>query len=216
LRVAVAHPAYRRTREGALDGRRGAGSAALLRLRRGGRYSLPPLRDGAALRPGGPPVPGAERVLAAWAYEGGARTLVLELKLEGARVAATALVDAMRDAVARSGIAAEVVTWVPGRASDIRRRGFDHAEVLARGLAAAVGLPAVQLLHRAAAARDQASLSRRERRRNLVGVFRSRECDRHVLLVDDLLTTGATAGACVSALRAGGARSVEVVVACRA
>ncbi|HYN36844.1 MAG TPA: phosphoribosyltransferase family protein [Actinomycetota bacterium] len=133
------------------------------------------------------------------------------------RSAAIPLVDAMATAVWRSGLAGSVLTWVPGRPAEERRRGFDHAHLLAQGLGRRLGLPVVPLLERTGSDRDQVGLSAEERRQNLVGAFRARsESLASVVLVDDVLTTGATASSCARALQAAGASSVEVVVACSA
>jgi predicted amidophosphoribosyltransferase len=165
---------------------------------------------------GGPLGAPARRIMAPWAYEGAARGLVLGLKLGGSRPCGEALAAEMCRALRRAGVAADLVTWVPARRRDVRRRGFDHAEVLARAVAPALGLPARGLLVRVEDRRDQASLTRDQRRRNLLGAFRALPCGGSVLLVDDLVTTGATAAACSEALLAAGAASVEVLVACRA
>jgi predicted amidophosphoribosyltransferase len=141
---------------------------------------------------------------------------VLGLKLDARRPFAEPLVAAMVDEVRRRGLDAGVVTWVPGRRRDIRRRGFDHAEVLARGLARRLGLGARSTLRRVDARPDQTTLSGAARRRNLRGAFAARPCPQTVALVDDLVTTGATASACAAALRRAGAPSVEVIAACRA
>jgi predicted amidophosphoribosyltransferase len=166
--------------------------------------------------PPGAVAPPARVVVAPWAYEGAARALVLDLKLRGNRAAAQPLAEAMSRAARRAGLAPEIVAWVPARRRDQRRRGLDHAHVLAALVAPGFGCALRPLLGRAAAGRDQASLSRAQRRRNLVGAFWSRRCRGRVLLVDDLVTTGATAGACAEALVAAGASSVDVLAACRA
>ncbi len=158
-----------------------------------------------------------DRVLAPWSYEDAPRDLVLALKLRGRRDAARPLIDAMAQTVYSTGLQAGVLTWVPGRAGDKRRRGFDHAEVLARGLASRIGLPVVPLLRRVADPPDQTTLSREERRSNLAGTFEgTTPKDGRVAIVDDLVTTGATLTACAVALRATGATGVEAIVACRA
>lgn len=167
-------------------------------------------------RPDSSEVYGLERVLAAFDYSGPARRLILDLKLTGLRSCAIPLAAGLVGEVMRRGLAADLVTWVPGRRADIRRRGFDHAAVIARSFAADVGLPAGTLIRRVRAARDQAGLTRLERFANLRGAFASRPCRGRIALVDDLLTTGATARACAAALQDAGASGVEVVVAARA
>jgi predicted amidophosphoribosyltransferase len=161
-----------------------------------------------------PRVPGADRVLAAFSYEGAARSLVLDLKLRGDRGAAQPLVTGLVSAVATMGLSADVLTWVPGRPRENRGRGLDHAGILATELGRALGLPVVPLLRRAAERPDQASLGAAERWTNLQGAFSARSCRGRVGLVDDLVTTGATAAACAEALRGAGAARIEVLAAC--
>lgn len=158
-------------------------------------------------------------MICGWPYEGAARSLVLDLKVRAVRSASLPLVEAMSTAVLRSGLRGSVVTWVPGRPKEERRRGFDHAHVLAQGLARRLGLPVQRLLDRTGSNRDQVGLSARERLENLNGAFKGRSLrvpGKAVVLVDDVLTTGATASACAGALLAAGASQVEVVVACSA
>ena len=157
-------------------------------------------------------------MIAGLEYEGAARALILALKLDGKRAAAEPLAAALCSAVAARGLAAAVITWVPGRRRDIRRRGFDHAEALARSVARRLGLPARRLLARSPGRRaDQTSLGAAERSANLEGAFVAAGRPRVAVgLVDDLVTTGSTARACTDALLAAGAPGVEVLAACRA
>ncbi|MFN2388689.1 MAG: ComF family protein [Actinomycetota bacterium] len=159
---------------------------------------------------------GVDRALAAWEYEGAARSLVLGLKVGGLAAAAQPMADALVGLVRAHGTDARALAWVPGRAADVRRRGFDHAEVIARALAGRTGLPARGLLARTGHAGhlDQAGLSRARRFANLSGAFRADSCGGVLIVVDDLITTGATARSCAAALRAGGASRVEVVAVC--
>ena len=163
-----------------------------------------------------PRVPGVDQVVVGFPYEAAARSLVLDLKLRGDRSAALPLVDALVCRVAAAGLTAEVVTWVPGRARENRRRGLDHAGILAAELGERLGLPVRALLHRTGERADQASLGAAERWANLQGAFAARDCPARMALVDDLITTGATAAACARALREAGAIRVEVLAACSA
>jgi predicted amidophosphoribosyltransferase len=169
-----------------------------------------------AAPPGDEPIPGVDRVYCPWRYDGVARDLVLALKLRHQRPAAEPLADALAMLVQGGGGRAAVVTWVPARRADRRRRGFDHAELIARHVAADLGLPVAGLLERASVRPDQAGLGRRQRWENLAGAFTGRPFSGVVLLVDDLVTTGATAAACARALRVGGATQVELAAPCRA
>jgi predicted amidophosphoribosyltransferase len=159
---------------------------------------------------------GVAAIRAPWAYEGPIRSLILSLKVRGLRTAAIPLVEGMTEASRRQGLQGSVVTWVPGHRADIRRRGFDHAEVLGRGLAREIGLGSRGLLRRRHSTEDQTALSARARAANVRGAFCADSCPASVVLVDDLITTGATASACAYALLAAGAEHVELVVASRA
>jgi len=172
-------------------------------------------RDGLG-RPNVPKVPGVDQVLVGFPYQGAARSLVLDLKLRGDRGAALPLTEALIRGVAAVGLTAEVVTWIPGRTHENRRRGLDHAGILAAQVGRGLGLPIRPLLNHTSERPDQASLHAAERWANLEGAFVARDCPERVALVDDLVTTGATAAAGARALRDAGAVRVEVLAACSA
>lgn len=160
--------------------------------------------------------PPLARLSAALLYESVPRSLVLGLKLGGVRTRAGPLADAMCRAAWRDGISGDVVTWVPGNSVEARRRGYDHAEVLARLVGARLGLPVRGRLAVALAKADQTALSGAQRRVNPKGAFVARPVHGRVVLVDDVMTTGATICACAGALLSAGAGSVEGLVGCRA
>jgi ComF family protein len=99
------------------------------------------------------------------------------------------------------------------------RRGFNQSELLAAVIARRLGLPLVNAVRRRKSTPPQAGLTSAERRTNVAGAFQVRNRrsieGRHVLLIDDVLTTGATASACAAALKRGGASRVTVLTLAR-
>ncbi len=164
--------------------------------------------------PGCPPAE-LEGARAAFLYEGPARRAIHKLKFSGWR----GVGEALGRAVAATGPPqADAVTWVPLARRRLAERGYDQAKVLAVAVARELALPTVQPIRRAVATGPQARRSATERRTAMRGAFRpnGRPCPARVLLVDDVLTTGATAAACAVALREAGASSVFLLVAGRA
>jgi ComF family protein len=153
------------------------------------------------------------RARAAVAYDEPVRRIVAAWKERGLRRLAAWGADVVADCLAP--IAVDCVTFVPPDRDRALQRGHHPAETLARELAHRWSLDAAPLLRRTRRARPQRGLSGAERRRNVAGAFEARAPPKSVLVVDDVYTTGATANAAASALRAAGARRVEIVTFAR-
>jgi ComF family protein len=152
---------------------------------------------------------------AAVAYEGAARELVGAWKERGLRGLAGPAADAIAAALERPD--ADALVPVPPDGDRSLRRGHHPPDRLARELARRWELPVARILGRTRPLRPQRGLPLRERRRNVRGAFvAGRPAPRVVVLVDDVYTTGSTASEAARALRARGARRVEVVTFARA
>jgi ComF family protein len=138
--------------------------------------------------------------------------LIRALKFDGRRSAATELALMALPALLPI-LRAHPDAIVPVPLSGLRRRerGFNQSELIARALAEVLGLPVMQPLRRTRHTPPQAGLSRRQRLTNPAGAFRASasECaDRRLLLLDDVVTTGATLSAAARALLEAGASDV--------
>ncbi|MFH1171008.1 MAG: ComF family protein [bacterium] len=129
---------------------------------------------------------------------------VHEVKYSGAsevaRTFGALLADRWKPALV-AGEDSAVVTAIPLHARRERERGFNQSEHVARAFAQRIGLPYVPLLERQKMTLPQATLDHDERQRNIVGAFRFRPLDartnlvlslKTVILIDDVVTTGAT------------------------
>lgn len=163
-----------------------------------------------------PPV--FQRARAVALYEGGARDLVHRLKYEDrldlGAVLARMMVGAGSDLLAE----ADCLVPVPLHRFRLWRRRFNQAALLAHRIGRIAGPPTdCGLLARVKATRSQVGLSRVARATNLQGAFRvpsasrPRLQGRRILLIDDVMTTGATANAAARVLLRGGAASVDVL-----
>lgn len=153
-----------------------------------------------------------------------ADALVHALKYEGWRELAPEMGAAMARVVRSAGAASEplVVTPVPTTDRRLRARGYNQAALLAGALARALDLRLLETLRRTRGGATQVALHPSQRRANVKGVFAVREAvsahveGAHVLLVDDVLTTGATAGAAATELARVGVSRVTLVTYARA
>ena len=152
-------------------------------------------------------------------YESAARRLVTTYKDRGERRLAGTMAALMAPYVApgwRDGL--QAVTFVPATPAARRRRGFDHAELLAQAVAEELGIACIDVLRRPHSF-DQRRLSRAARLANMEGSMQAlpgATLPRSVLLVDDVCTTGATLFAASEALREAGAACVRCLTFARA
>lgn len=163
---------------------------------------------GAAPPPGGGLIDGAAY---GFYYGGPASGLVRNLKYRGiARLAEPMGRQMARAFEGLQPAHIDCVAPVPMHIRRVRRRGVNHALLLAREVASRLELPVEQALTRTRNTRQQARLSDVERLHNLDGAFAATEdvAGKRVLLVDDVCTTGATANACADALLKAGASAV--------
>jgi ComF family protein len=162
--------------------------------------------------------PDYERARAVAQHRGVMRELVHDLKFRDTTHARRLFGRWLEEAGRELITASDVIVAVPLARGRLLSRRFNQSQLLAVELARRSGKTVLPLaLVRTRATRSQVGLSRPERRRNVAGAFRVREgqaaliAGRAVLLVDDVVTTGATASAAARALKAAGAARVDVL-----
>jgi competence protein ComFC len=149
------------------------------------------------------------------AYEGVLRELIHLYKYGKIRTLAQPLSGWLAQALPRDE-AFDATVPVPLYWRRRLQRGFNQAELLARGLSRRTGIPVIRALGRVRPTPTQAGLSNSSRRQNVAQAFRSRSVQgKRILLIDDVMTTGATAAACALALKQAGARRVALLTVAR-
>lgn len=165
-----------------------------------------------------PPPEGLDDVAVACLYDGALRKAIHAMKYRRVRRAALPLGDLLSEHLRANPQPADALVAVPLHAGRLAERGFNQSAELAARIAQRSGLPIVAGLERCRDTGHQASLGRAARRGNVAGAFvwaARTPPPARALLVDDVLTTGATLAACADALRAAGTREVRAVAIAR-
>lgn len=152
---------------------------------------------------------------AVWYYKGYIRKSVLRFKFYGARHYAKAFGRFLAMRIRQEYTEEfDVLTWVP--TSRLRRltRGYDQAQLLAEAVGQELGVIPVRTLHKVRHNRPQSGIAGQAKRRaNVLGAYNA-ICPqelrgKRILLIDDVITTGATAGECARVLLTAGAKEVH-------
>ena len=164
--------------------------------------------------------PAQDRAHAAFRYAAPLDRLVQRLKF-GRRVGLARLTGALLATAARSGHwqRPELLIPVPLHDTRLRQRGYDQAQAIAREAGRRLAIPVdAHACRRIRATAPQTGLALADRRRNVRGAFAVRKppAASHVAVVDDVMTTGATAGALALVLKRAGVARVDVWALCRA
>ncbi len=146
-------------------------------------------------------------------YEGDVRASLLRYKFRGQSVYAEVYGEFLSKCIDENEISCDSITWVPLSRRRLHRRGYDQARLLAEQIAGRYGYPCVPMLKKV---RDNPAQSRTgdaaKRKANVAGVYAAINEEqikgKRILLVDDIVTTGATLSEAVKMLKAAGAGEI--------
>lgn len=152
---------------------------------------------------------------AVWYYEGNVRNSLLRFKFRGAGQYADAYGRLLAMKIQQTHPEGfDILTWIPVSALRKLRRGYDQVELLAKAVGRELGMKPQPLLRKVRHNPPQSHIQgEAERRANVLGVYRLRRdaavSGKRILLLDDILTTGATAGEAARVLKTAGAKEVH-------
>ncbi len=149
-------------------------------------------------------------------YDGIAKNLIYKFKFGGKIYIADTLGALMSDTYISNGFQAEIIVFAPMTAKEVKKRGFNQAELLAQNIGNRLNLPMLPALEKIKDTSEQKQLKGKEREQNLEDAFVCKFMQikgRRILFVDDVFTTGATANQCSKALLLAGAKEVLVLTA---
>lgn len=161
-----------------------------------------------------------EGCVSALRYQDKVRTAIHAYKFRGRRGRSRAFGVLITEAVREAGYVADGVTFPSISQKRLRKRGYDQAELLAREVGKGLGLPVLRTVNKVHRPAQSTLSDGAERRGNLLGAYTAVEPERFrgktLLLVDDVVTTGATLSECAKTLRLAGAERVFCATLARA
>lgn len=158
-------------------------------------------------------LPQLELVLAPLRYENAVRESLHRYKFGGATLYAAVYAEFLAKCIDENHISCDSITWVPLSRRRLRQRGYDQSRLLAEELAKRLQLPCEATLIKRRHTRPQSGLHKAaQRRANAAGAYACPDAERvrgkRLLLVDDIVTTGATLSECAKVLRENGCAAV--------
>jgi ComF family protein len=147
-------------------------------------------------------------------YEGTLKELIHVFKYKGRLALACVFSDIMMEYIKENPeiMDADIITAVPLHKSRLKEREFNQSMVIANKINEKLGFPVKEILEKTVKTKYQNELTKSERMTNLKGAFKVRENTgingKRMLLIDDVMTTGATLNECAAAMLSSGAKSV--------
>ena len=172
--------------------------------------ALPHCREGASIQAG----EGHVFTVSAFYYDGLVRDSIHRYKFEGLRSYSAAYADFLAPAIACHLTGRyDILSWVPVSQKRLRTRGYDQAKLLAKATAPLLDTTAIETLQKVKDVKAQSGLGGpAERRANISGAYQAIDPEgiagKRILLIDDVLTTGATLSECANCLLSAGAKEV--------
>lgn len=166
--------------------------------------------------------PPYSQAFAPFDYTGSIRRMIINYKDNGSPWLAPYIAKYLIDYAKAMELHADYLVYVPSSDKALKTRGFEHNKKVAMLLCTALELPLIEPLHRVSQKKDQSDLTFEERYQNVNGSFilrddydRSQLIGKKILLIDDVMTTGATVTTCAQVLKSNGAQEIIILTLAR-
>lgn len=148
-------------------------------------------------------------------YGGILKTLILKFKYESDFTAGYLLSKFLIEIIEEKEIYADIICYVPMTKKSEKKRGFNQCEVIARHIGYHINTPVSDCIKKIKNTKEQKTLTKEERVKNLRGAFKVIRVkdikNKNVILIDDVMTTGATINECKDILKKSGASKITVL-----
>lgn len=152
-------------------------------------------------------------------YSDAMMEIILKLKYKQSYYSYHFIIELLQDTIEKMHIDFDAVTYVPSDRATIKKRGFNQSQMLAKGISRSYRKPVIDCLRKVNRTKDQIGLSGWDRWFNLKDSFKTYNTDsfrnKNILLIDDVITTGATSYYCAKELDNNGARNIIILTAAK-
>lgn len=148
-------------------------------------------------------------------YGGILKSLILKFKYESNYNVGYLLANFLIEIIKESEIDIDIICYIPMIRKDERKRGFNQCKLIANEIGYNLNIPVSNCIKKVKHTKEQKKLTKEERIKNLIGAFEVKSNEdiknKRVLLIDDVMTTGATIGECTKILKKSGVKEIIVL-----
>lgn len=148
-------------------------------------------------------------------YGGILKSLILKFKYESNYNVGYLLANFLIEIIKESEIDIDIICYIPMIRKDERKRGFNQCKLIANEIGYNLNIPVSNCIKKVKHTKEQKKLTKEERIKNLIGAFEVTSNEdiknKRVLLIDDVMTTGATIGECTKILKKSGVKEIIVL-----
>lgn len=158
-------------------------------------------------------IDGLDDLIVASTYSGLMRRLIIDFKFKGKLSYGEIISEIMLEKILEKNLNEEVISFVPMHKKKERERGYNQSEILARKIAKSLDLDCIDVFQKIVDTKFQVNLKKMEREENLKDAFVVKSTPEEIIIVDDVITTGATIAELSKIAKMSGIKKVTALIA---